>query len=200
VIPNYLRKDEINMSKMVFIYGPQAVGKMTVGRELAKITGLKLFHNHMSIDFLLNVFEYGTPSFSRALASIRNIVFEEFISGGHEGVIFTLLRSFNEGSDCGDYIEFLKKMFIENGGEFYLVELESSLEERVRRNKTELRLKEKPTKRNLGFSERDLVNTYKFHRLNSYDGEIAEENFIKINNENIPPDEVAKIIKKKFSL
>jgi shikimate kinase len=36
--------------KFVLIFGPQAVGKMTVGQELAKITGLKLFHNHMTIE------------------------------------------------------------------------------------------------------------------------------------------------------
>ena len=38
------------MAKLVLITGPQAVGKMTVGQELTKITNLKLFHNHMSID------------------------------------------------------------------------------------------------------------------------------------------------------
>lgn len=32
--------------KFILITGPQAVGKMTVGQELEKITNLKLFHNH----------------------------------------------------------------------------------------------------------------------------------------------------------
>lgn len=36
--------------KFVLIFGPQAVGKMTVGHEIEKITDLKLFHNHMTID------------------------------------------------------------------------------------------------------------------------------------------------------
>ena len=35
--------------KFIIITGPQAVGKMTVGQELTKITGLKLLHNHMTI-------------------------------------------------------------------------------------------------------------------------------------------------------
>ena len=38
------------MMDFVIIFGPQAVGKMTVGEELAKKTRLKLFHNHMTID------------------------------------------------------------------------------------------------------------------------------------------------------
>lgn len=32
--------------KLVLIFGDGAVGKMTVGQELMKITGLRLFHNH----------------------------------------------------------------------------------------------------------------------------------------------------------
>lgn len=43
--------------KFVLIFGPQAVGKMTVGQELAKSTELKLFHNHMTIDLVGNFFD-----------------------------------------------------------------------------------------------------------------------------------------------
>ena len=41
---------------LVIILGPHAVGKMTVGQELAKITGLRLFHNHMSIELSRKLF------------------------------------------------------------------------------------------------------------------------------------------------
>ena len=37
------------------IFGPHAVGKMTVGQELSKITNLKLFHNHMTIDIVSRI-------------------------------------------------------------------------------------------------------------------------------------------------
>lgn len=43
--------------KFVMIFGPQAVGKMTVGKELQKITELKLFHNHMTIDLLAPILD-----------------------------------------------------------------------------------------------------------------------------------------------
>ncbi len=49
--------------KLVIIFGPPAVGKMTVGYELAKLTGLKVFHNHMTIEIALNFFDFGQPEF-----------------------------------------------------------------------------------------------------------------------------------------
>ena len=44
------------MPKFIMIVGPQAVGKMTVGQELSKITNLKLLHNHMTIELLTKIF------------------------------------------------------------------------------------------------------------------------------------------------
>ncbi len=61
----------------VLFYGPPAVGKLTVARELAKLTGFKVFHNHLSIDLVETVFPRGTPSFGRVGKSIRQAVFEE---------------------------------------------------------------------------------------------------------------------------
>lgn len=61
----------------VLLYGPPAVGKLTVATELAKLTGFKLFHNHLSIDLVEAVFPRGTPSFGRVGRAIRQLVFEE---------------------------------------------------------------------------------------------------------------------------
>ncbi len=43
---------------LVIIFGPPAVGKMTVGLELQRITGFRLFHNHMTADPLLRLFPF----------------------------------------------------------------------------------------------------------------------------------------------
>ena len=48
--------------KFIIITGPQAVGKMTVGQELVKITNLKLLHNHMTIEVLTKIFDYSRNS------------------------------------------------------------------------------------------------------------------------------------------
>jgi hypothetical protein len=49
--------------RLVFIHGPAASGKLTVAKELAALTGLSLFHNHLVVDALLAVFPFGSPGF-----------------------------------------------------------------------------------------------------------------------------------------
>lgn len=77
--------------RLVVIFGPQAVGKMTVGQELEKITGLKLFHNHMTIDLVSQFFNYGTDTGKRLVRLFRQEIFEEVAKSDLEGIIFTYL-------------------------------------------------------------------------------------------------------------
>ena len=48
---------------LLFIYGPPACGKLTVGKEVAQQGGYALFHNHLIVDALLAVFRFGSPEF-----------------------------------------------------------------------------------------------------------------------------------------
>ena len=49
--------------RLIFIYGMPATGKLTVARELARITGFNVFHNHLVVDLLLSIFEFGSKPF-----------------------------------------------------------------------------------------------------------------------------------------
>ncbi len=49
--------------KLVFIHGAPAVGKLTVARELAELSGFRLFHNHLTVDLLSSVFAFGSEPF-----------------------------------------------------------------------------------------------------------------------------------------
>jgi hypothetical protein len=48
---------------LLFLHGPAAAGKYTVGRELAALTGFELFHNHLVVDEVLKQHAFGTPGF-----------------------------------------------------------------------------------------------------------------------------------------
>jgi hypothetical protein len=75
--------------KLIFIYGMPATGKLTVARELAAKTGFKLFHNHLVVDLLLSVFEFGSPEFIRLREEIWLSVMKSASASGLPGLIFT---------------------------------------------------------------------------------------------------------------
>jgi hypothetical protein len=185
--------------KFILIFGPNAVGKMTVGQELEKMTGLKLFHNHMTIELVSPFFSYSSDSGKRIVRHFRQEIFEEVAKSNLDGLIFTYIWAFNEQDDW-DYVENVCNIFRSKGGEIYFAELEADLDERLARNRSPHRLNHKPTKRNLEWSEKDLKEASKKHRLNSEIGEIKVQSYIRINNTKLSPEEVAKIIKEKFQL
>ncbi|MBP0725492.1 AAA family ATPase [Bacillus sp. RG28] len=185
--------------KFVLVFGPQAVGKMTVGQELEKITDLKLFHNHMTIELVSPFFDYGTKEGKRLVNLFRQEIFEEVSKSDLNGLIFTYVWAFDYQADW-DYINNVCNLFESKGGTVYFVELEADLEERLDRNKSPHRLEHKPTKRNVEWSEQNLLKTMEEFRLNSIEGEITRDNYIRINNTNLSAIEVATIIKEKFNL
>lgn len=185
--------------KLIVIFGPQAVGKMTIGHELEKITNLKLFHNHMPIELVTPFFSYGTDTGKRLVRNIREEIFKAVATSDKEGLIFTYVWYFDDKKDQ-DYLENLTKIFKDEGAEIYYVELEADIEERIRRNKTEHRLENKPSKRDIEWSENEVKKSNLEHRSNSEEGEIKEKNYIRINNTDINAIDVATLIKKEFNL
>ena len=182
--------------KLVLIIGSNAVGKMTVGQELTKITDLRLFHNHMTIEPVLEIFGgFNAP----VITKMRDMIFEEFVKTDNYGLIFTYIWAFEYQSDW-DYVNKIKELFESAGGEAYFVELVAPESVRLERNRTENRLKHKASKRNLEFSDRDLIETTKKYRVVSLPGEIPYENYIRIDNSNLSAAEVAQMIKERFDL
>ena len=185
--------------KFILITGPQAVGKMTVGQELTKITNLKLLHNHMTIEVVTKIFDYSKEIYRKLNESFRTQIFEEFAASDQEGIIFTTTWDFDDKEEWDriyGYIDIFKKY----NAEIYIIELEADLDERLKRNKTENRLANKESKRDLEWSEKDLLKSVKKYRFNSKPNEIKEENYIRINNTNILAEETAKMIKEKFKI
>ena len=185
---------------LVLILGPHAVGKMTVGQELSKITPLRLFHNHMSIELARKLFAHIEPEFRLLNDSIRQTVFRLFAKGDFPGLIFTYMCDFDQPAEF-DYLQNLIRLFRGEGAECHVVELTADFDVRLQRNKTENRLYHKESKRDLTWSEQEMRHTSSTHRLNSYDGEdLPFTNFLKIDNTHLSPDTVALQIKTHFHL
>ena len=91
-------------------------------------------------------------------------------------------------------------IFEKVGADIYYVELVAPQEIRLQRNMTENRLENKPSKRDIESSNQRIINDDNKYRLVSYDEEFTFENYIKIDNTNLPPDTVAQMIKQRFSL
>lgn len=183
----------------VIVFGPLAVGKMTVGQELEKITGLKLFHNHMTIDVILPYFDMNSASFKKLVDLYRIQMFEEVANSNMSGLIFTYAWEFDSEKDCS-FINTIEKLFEQKGATVCYVELEASAEVRLKRNKSPNRLKFKPSKNDIQTSEKELLETDNQHILNSAENDFIGKNHIKINNMNLSAHAVAKIISARFSL
>ncbi len=126
--------------KLVFIYGLPATGKLTVAQELAALTGYKLFHNHLVVDLLLSVFDFGTPEFVALRESIWLSVFEQACRGQIPGLIFTFAP---EATVRPGLISEMVSTVAGAGGEVEFFELTCPLAELKRRMGSESRLQYK---------------------------------------------------------
>lgn len=182
--------------KLLFLIGDTAVGKMTVGQELAKITELKLFHNHMMIEPVIEVFgQFRGDTIQR----LRQVIFEDFAHSDSYGMIFTFLWAFDMQEDW-DYLERVKAIFGLEEQDIYYVELIAPQEIRLQRNITENRLKHKASKRDIEASNQRLLRDDERYRCVSYPGEIPFPNYLRLENTDISAEEAARIIKAHFSL
>lgn len=182
--------------KLVLLIGNSAVGKMSVGQELAKITQLRLFHNHMMIEPVLEIFGQWRPDITQRL---RQVIFEEFAKSENYGMIFTFMWAFDVQEDW-DYVDWVKGIFGLPEEDVYYVELIAPQEVRLQRNATENRLKHKTSKRNIEDSNSRLIRDDQNHRCESYPGEITHPNYLRLENAEIPAEEAARIIKVHFAL
>ena len=181
---------------LIILIGAGAVGKMTVGQEIVKITDFRLFHNHMMIEPVLEIFGKFD---GEVVSKLREDIFDAFMKTEYQGLIFTFMWGFDMPSDW-DYIKGVSDKFEATGGTVYYVELVADQAVRLERNKTENRLLNKPSKRDIVVSDERLIREETKYRLVSRDGEIPFENYIKIDNTNLAPDVVARMIKEHFKL
>lgn len=186
--------------KLLFIFGAHAAGKMTVGQAVSRITPMKLFHNHMTIEPVIELFGAYNGAVTERL---RQVIFEEFVKTDNYGIIFTFIWAFDVPYD-EEYVRRLSRMYEEAGAQVDYVELVAPQDVRLVRNRTENRLQHKASKRDVELSEARFLSAESRYRCVSEPGEvvrrlgIAPERYLRIDNTELAPDAVADMIARHF--
>ena len=116
--------------KLIFLHGLPGVGKLTVARELEKLTGFKVFHNHLTVDLVITLFDFGSPPFVELREKIWHDVFIQAVSANVAGLIFTFAL---DRSVTTNFIRDTRDVVESAGGEVLFVELTCSNEELEKR-------------------------------------------------------------------
>jgi hypothetical protein len=80
--------DKVHHVTLVYLYGPPASGKLTVAGRLAEQSGYRLFHNHLTVNAVRPVLDFGTEPFREVIHRLRLDVFGAAARAGID-VIFT---------------------------------------------------------------------------------------------------------------
>ena len=79
---------------LIFLYGLPATVKFTIGEELARLTGYKLFHNHLAVDPLLSIFDFGSKPFVELREVFWLSIIEHAALAHIPGLIFTFVPEY----------------------------------------------------------------------------------------------------------
>jgi hypothetical protein len=152
--------------RLVVVFGPPAVGKMTVGRAVCDRTGYKLLHNHMTIEPVLEIFPFGSPPFDRISGRLRRDVVREAAEFGLPGLLVTLVWGVELEHDAANVTEYVE-IVCSRGGTVQFVELYADLAVRLERNATAEQLEDERSKRDLEFSRKNLLDLEQTFTLNT---------------------------------
>ncbi|MDQ3798097.1 MAG: hypothetical protein M3384_01480 [Acidobacteriota bacterium] len=174
--------------KLIFIYGSPAVGKLSVADEIARRTNFKVFHNHLSIDCIEPIFEFGSPSFVKLIDLIRVETVAEAARVGQN-----LIYTFCYAKDLDEpHVGRITRAVEENGGEVCFVLLvadKSVLEKRV--------LEE--SRRKYGKAKTVEMMRYFFETYELFSPVPGRES-LRIDNTDLPVEQAAQQIIEHFGL
>jgi RNase adaptor protein for sRNA GlmZ degradation len=176
--------------KLVILYGPTAVGKFTVAKELSKITGFRLFHNHLVNDMLDNILNSKKESkiYWGVADNLKLKIIEELAKRGVKGVIFTMV--YVKTKDNTKLPMKLKRIVERNKGKIYFVKLESTEKDLLKRITNKSR-----KKFGKWTSKKGLEKLMKKHKLME---PLPFKDQLIINTTKIPARKAAKKIKNYF--
>jgi shikimate kinase len=145
---------------VVYLYGPPGVGKLTVGTELATLTGFRLFHNHLTVNLATAIFPRVSSAWVRIIRHVRRHVFAE---AAREGVNLIYTGVYNATADQAETIETMLEPVRAGGGTVVFAQLQCDRDDLVRRVQNESRRRsEKLTDPRVLLERYDLTTTLPF--------------------------------------
>lgn len=116
--------------KLVLLYGPPGVGKLTVARALSRLTGYKVFHNHLLIELLCSLFDWGSGPYNKLVSKYRFELLETAATNQIKGVIMTLVYGAEaDATEMRELVGRMKRL----GVRVFFVKVECSQTELERR-------------------------------------------------------------------
>jgi adenylate kinase family enzyme len=173
---------------LVFIYGPPAAGKLTVAKALAEKTGYEIFHNHVTYDLYHQVMREKSEEFWEKVGDLR-LELIELAAKNDVNLIFTVCY---EPEDRHKYVDRILASVEKYSGKVYFVHLAPKKEVLFQRVLEDSRKEYKKLKDPEGLKE-SLVK-HDFYQT------IDEPNSIKVDNTDVPADQVAEKIITEFRL
>jgi len=119
---------------LVFLYGPPAVGKLTVARAIADLTGFRVLHNHLVNDAAAALFDYFTDPMLRLVRQLR-MTLVGAAAAGRVDVVHTYVYAPGDERLVADVV----RGYQEVGGQVCFVRLTASPAELLRRVTAESR-------------------------------------------------------------
>src|SRR5688572_5762025 len=122
--------------RVVCLYGPPGVGKLTVARELTALTGFKLFHNHLVVDLVTSVFPRWSEVWVRLSRRIRRDIFLEALK---EEIDLVMTMAYRGTPDHAEAVQGMLEPIRDGGGTVLLVQLMCARDELLQRVQSESR-------------------------------------------------------------
>lgn len=173
--------------KLFYIYGPPAVGKLTVAEKLSSITNIPLFHNHHSRNIVKDIYGVNLMENYELVDKIRVDVLS-YCARKDTDLIFTYVYG---GSSDDKKVEMFSKTIEDNGGEVMFIELTASQKDLIERVNSDSR-------KRLQKLIDPVVQADITKDLNIYS--IPYVNALKINTSEMSPEESANFIANAYKL
>lgn len=107
--------------KLVILFGPPAVGKLTVAKKLSMLTSYPVLQNHATIDLVEPFFKFRSEPFLKTIHAIRFFILKEALKQKLPGIILTTGYT-NTKRGAANFLR-LQNLMRRNKGQIYFVQL-----------------------------------------------------------------------------